>query len=470
MPTDPVQAFTSNYEGSIGFRDEINSNPSENCNSEMWPPLMKNSMCELRGKTVSNPATLRFAIRGRLHCALFLSLDEGKTYELAAKLTNPSMDVVFHPENSETFKDITFTKRTNIYFKLVTNQADMPSGAGVRTPFAGIGVGVVKEDGTATINYLSNSLPVSYQPDPEFESENVFPRTYSQTYNYEYSKYRGKLLESNYYQWTDGVDEGLYSIENLFDSNDSNFIHSNKENPISESNPFMILVDIQETLSVNKFIIYGVTGSQYQYQPKKFLFYVGTDKDNLELVANVSNAVRSNSNVIITFPETKAVRYYKLIVTETYAFQNNYIVYRFGQFRLEFQGITVALDDDRISLNNSWNRVQKFCTFGHLYTGQGSENSKSFVEFKFTGKQYGINAFVSNEFDGFDIYLDNNFVKRINLNGNDNAVVQGVYISPSIRNTQHTVRVESNSPFNVDSFILLSDDKTVLPPVMEVMA
>lgn len=467
MPIDPVQAFTSNYAGSTGFVDEINSNTNENCNSELWPTLMKNTMCELRGKTISNPATLRFALRGRLHCALFLSLDEGKTYELAANLTNPSMDVNFHPELKTSMKDITLTKRQYIYFKLILNQADMPAGAGVRTPFAGLGIGIVQPDGSANINYMANSLPTSYQADPEFTSENVFPRTYTQTFNYEYAKFRGTLLESNYYPWTFDVAEGTYSIENLFDSNDSNFIHNNKENPIDESNPFMILVDIGETLSVNKFIIYGVAGTQYQYQPKTFLLYVGTDKDNLELVANVTNAARTNSNIIVTFSETKAVRYYKFIVTETYAFANNYIAYRFAQFRLEFDGINVALDDDRITLYNSWSQVQKFCTFGHLYTGQGTADSKAILEFKFTGKQYGINAFVSKEFDGFDLYLDNEFVKRINLNGDDDAVVPGLYISPTIRNTQHTVRAESHSRFNIDSFILLSDDATVVPPVNE---
>lgn len=478
MPHDPVQAFMSNYSGAIGFNDTLNSNQNENANTEMWPPLMKNTYTELRGKTRSNPAIIRFALCGRFHCALFLSFDEGKTYQLAVNFTNPLMDADFHLNDPKSYSDVKINKTQWIYFKAVLNQQDMPSGAGVRAPFVGIGTGVVKDDGTVKITRLANAYQQNYQPDPEFESVDIFPRNYSQTYNYEYAFNKGTLIDSKYDPWDD-----TFSINNLFDSNTSNFIHSGKTNPINEENPFMILVDLGVTLNVNKFIIYGVTGNAYQYQPKKFLLYVGTDQNDLQLVANVTDAKVSKNNVIVTFSNTFSVRYYKFIVTETYAQQNNYIAYRFAQFRLEFTGSTVALDDNRITLYNSWNREAKFCTFGHLYTAQGNQKSKSvsklntkeqenqdeksIAEFNFTGYQYGINAFVSREYDGFDLYQDNKFVKRIDLNGTQNAVVPGVYISETLTNTNHSIRAESDTPFNIDSFILKSDESSVIQPQNE---
>lgn len=50
------------------------------------------------------------------------------------------------------------------------------------------------------------------------------------------------------------------------------------------------------------------------------------------------------------------------------------------------------------------------------------------------------------------------------MNAVNDAVVPGVYISPTFVNTQHTLLAESNTAFNIDSFILLTDDATVVPP------
>lgn len=107
------------------------------------------------------------------------------------------MDAVFHTEDPNTYHDFTLTKRQYVYFKLFTNQADMPEGAGVRAPFDGIGIGLFKADGSPpdTINYLSNSFPAGYQEDHVYTSENVFSCTYSQTYDYEYDKFRGTLFD-----------------------------------------------------------------------------------------------------------------------------------------------------------------------------------------------------------------------------------------------------------------------------------
>lgn len=44
------------------------------------------------------------------------------------------------------------------------------------------------------------------------------------------------MLSSEEHFLTDGVADGYYSI----DSDNSNFIHSNKENPINDNNPFMV--------------------------------------------------------------------------------------------------------------------------------------------------------------------------------------------------------------------------------------
>ena len=112
MPRDPASAFMSNYSGAIGFNDTLNSNANENTNTDMWPPLMKNAFTELRGKFKCNQAKYRFALYGRLYCALSFSFDERKTYQLAVNFANPSMDAEFHLNDPTSYCDVKVKKNT----------------------------------------------------------------------------------------------------------------------------------------------------------------------------------------------------------------------------------------------------------------------------------------------------------------------------------------------------------------------
>lgn len=87
LPTDPVSAFQNNYPNHIDYVDIPNNNSFQSSNSEIWyypDEYFDNRICELRGKTQVSAGKYRFALRGRFNVALFIFIDEGKNYELAA--------------------------------------------------------------------------------------------------------------------------------------------------------------------------------------------------------------------------------------------------------------------------------------------------------------------------------------------------------------------------------------------------
>lgn len=245
-----------------------------------------------------------------------------------------------------------------------------------------------------------------------------------------------------------------YNISNLFDVNDTNCIHSKKNHPINESNPFSVTVDMGEVIEANLMKIYSSISisSQFTYQPRDFTLYLGTDIDDLKLALEVTDAFVRDTHVYAKFNTTQ-FRYYQLNVTDTYCTSDyKYISYRYLTFSFKISGTTISLDDDRVTLYNSWTKENKFCTFGNIYVGE--LNSK--LVFKFNGTSVSIKAFSSPEFGSFFVYIDGIKVKYVNLNTDLNRVCI-VFTQSYLEDKEHTLTICGFTKFNIDSFIIGED-------------
>lgn len=128
---------------------------------------------------------------------------------------------------------------------------------------------------------------------------------------------KGTLIESQYIPWEGS--ETQFVINNLFDDDETNIIHSSKANLITDDNLFIIIDDLGEVINANILTIYGSHQYYYNtYQPKTFVLYGWLDKNNLEVFANVKDSFVVNYNVVVSF-NTKSFRYYKLVVTQTHS-------------------------------------------------------------------------------------------------------------------------------------------------------
>ncbi len=423
-------AVENSYAGYETIVEEDNTNRVQNGNAEIWEPNpASNAVMEIRGKfQINSEGKYRIALRGREYAGLYISLDGGK-YERAALIENLSGTPDFDLSKENNYKDYHFTKGQWVYFKAVLLVKNARN-------FVGVGLGKFEGE-NVQINYL-NAYRNSYYRE-EFESDYFYEREYN--YNYvQKSKKPQTLVETNYRPWDDN-----YSIDNLFDEDQFNFIHSDRTS-ITQENPFEITVDLGETINANRFEIYGEPSRRYQ--PKNFKLYGGTDLNKLELIKEVENAERKNNNITVEFKE-RNLRYYKLVVTDTWAEGVKYIAYRRAEiFYVLPEGEWCSPDEDMFVYRGNWKLSNKLSTFGHLYEGENAT-----LEFQFVGTQFGILSHESSEYDGFEILIDGEKIKTVKLIGAD-STERLVYLSEKLSEGRHIITLRSKTKFNIDSIVL----------------
>lgn len=105
------------------------------------------------------------------------------------------------------------------------------------------------------------------------------------------------------------------------------------------------------------------------------------------------------------------MRYYKLIVTDTYANTPKYIAFRKMNFSLVYDGFTrLSPDDGRIVYKGNRKKTVAFSSFGHVLEGR----SNATAEFGFYGSQFAIYSEFSDVFGAFDIVLDGEYLATVN--------------------------------------------------------
>ncbi len=456
MFTSAVEAYQSGYVGYSTMLETANTNINQdgnriqNCNAEIWvPEYTSNAVMEIRGKIpITSDGNYRIALRGRWNACLYVSLD-GTSYDLAATITSNSTDtagfVLDDPTHYKDFENLQAGQY--IYFKAILIISSYRS-------FVGVGIGKFEGE-NVTINYANACRNNSEYK--QFQADYVYGRNYMVSYN-DPCEVQQTLISYKYNAWNSS-----FSIDNLFDGDDNTYIHSAQWEDISQENPFEITVDLGETITANRFTIYGVASRRYL--PTTFTLYVGETLENMEKLLDISNYSVTTTNISFDFNST-AFRYYKLVVTDTSATNqvNRYIAFKSIGFSVSAEGCLLApynddcnfvvkegnFEDFNFSFSGEWAKQTAVSTFGNIYVSEGGT-----VEFEFSGNMFFVYANLSLVGGNFEIYIDNQKVSSISLSSNENST-ELVYNSGILSSGNHTVQLVGSGKINLDSIALFN--------------
>lgn len=156
MYTDAEAAYDAHFEGYETVKEKYDhSNPTQNCNTDIWyyndteenrakyPDApdshfaRDNTIDVLDGKLYcENEGKYRIYLRGRLNCALYYSLDGGKTYTLGTTIKDTAVPGNSHLFRENTYFDVTVDAHSFIYIREVLIVQTSPTvsyiGVGMR--------------------------------------------------------------------------------------------------------------------------------------------------------------------------------------------------------------------------------------------------------------------------------------------------------------------------------------------------
>lgn len=464
-----------------------------------------NTIEELRGKLYFNEAgKYRIYLRGRMNCAVYYSTDGGKTYQKGATIkdTNvPQNSANFRINDKNTYFDVTLSEdqvKTQpwIYFKSVLIVQSSPT-----VSFLGLGYakwtdpmftivtkyydnnGNEVEEGSPNVaktetkyyDYQGKEVDAAtaakaeqipptgnpsyinaYRSDYEFvsndfESDYFYTRQY--TYSYEgdeqFATAKQTCLEYKYAPWDATA---KYAIGNLFDGDDTTFIHNNKT-PVSEENPFSVTVQLDSEVTANRLTFHGTTASaNYStYLPKKFKIWVSGNGKDWTLVNETENSKTSNLKVIADFNDMHTFRYYKVEVTQTHA-RNNLGYISLNKIELSsvlsLQGKWLTPDTNGFEFDKKWSTAQTASTFGHVYAGDKGAQMK----FEFNGSRFAVIS-AKELGTNFEVYIDGKKANSIAIKAQTgNTVIS--FLSDKLSDDTHTVEIKCTGKASIDSVVV----------------
>ncbi len=461
MYTDPVEAYRNHYEGyvtrTVGDNDNRDENGKliQNANAEIWVPTpAENAVMELRGKLyIEQAGKYRFALRGRKRAALYLSFDNGETYDLAVDMKENTSSANFLLNNPENYYDRDNLKAGQwVYFKAVLPVTYAGS-------FVGVGMGefenpggvieddeeassVTREVGVETVNVTyANAYRCSYEmTNTGFTSDYFYRREYKETYESSV----GKLPDLKIANVEDNspCDE-KYPIENMIDGDDTTFCSST--DIVSAANPWQITVDLGKEVAANRFELTGhIMGAKNQ-TPNSITLYVGETLGAMQEVASFDNGKVSGSLLAFNFEE-KSFRYYKLVVRKTV--EGRYMAISKIAFKYNLpNGTLIGPDDTALEYRGSWRQQNMYSQFGHINIGKNGS-----VSFEFTGTHIAVRSLLSKEYV-FEVEIDGMPAESI-LKSTAESGIGYSFLSALLKNTTHTVVIKSKNTFNIESIVV----------------
>lgn len=462
MYTNATEAFEANYANYTDKTEGDNQNPIlngkvvQNGNAEVWftEKPTTDQVIEIRGKMhVDETAKYRIALRGRFNCALYTSLDGGKTYELAATYVQDKTSSANFPNQEGTYKDYELQADTWLYFKAVLIvKLDATKG----TSFIGVGWGkftpeapIMDENGevigvipeSVKVTY-ANAYRESYEFDySKFESDYFYTRTYNYSYNNNviYNQQQTIVSTYGYTPWS----ATEHVLENLVDGKTNTYIHTNYTP--SEQKPLILNMDMGQVIKANRIILYTQNRSDPHY-PKNFTLQGSMDGENFFEIGSFVDAKLSNARVTVDFDEVE-FRYYRITMTKS---SNRYLIISKIEFANIFElpnATHISLDSEEVKLKGEWTPEYVLSSFGHSYTGK----KNSTIEYEFEGTRFGILS--SAKFNhNFEVYIDGNKVDSIDVKKAENGAVMS-YISTLLEEGKHKVTIKCIGNANIDSLV-----------------
>lgn len=209
-----------------------------------------------------------------------------------------------------------------------------------------------------------------------------YPREYNSTKLINSSNSKDHtLVDANMPSWSEN--EG---IENIFDGDPNTYYHNNKNNFLSEENPFILIADMGKTNHFNSITITTRTSGQYNL-PVSFEVLGSLDNQNWFSIGKFTDLPSSENEVTANFDD-KEFRYYKLIVTKTRAQSstNQYVTIASIEFTYDLSGKEVSPfgADYHVSNNESFSERNTISEYGKLIVGNG------IIRYSFNGSGIGI--------------------------------------------------------------------------------
>ncbi len=226
----------------------------------------------------------------------------------------------------------------------------------------------------ATVYLCTNDMIIENN---NFVSQEKYTRTYTAAVSAASSSSgTHTLIDGNMGSWSDG--EG---IDNIFDGNPDTFYHNERNNFLSEENPFVLIADMGEIGTYNSIKIISRTTGQYNL-PISFKLYGSLDNSNWFILGEYRELELNANSVNATF-QSAEFRYYKLYVTDTRAqsSSNKYVTISQIEFSYTISGreyspyvLSYYKGDNKNFVEN-----KELSEFGRTILGNGR------IEYSFAG-------------------------------------------------------------------------------------
>lgn len=321
-----------------------------------------------------------FCLRsGRGGNTLYLSVNDKDNLEKVLSLTGNHPNFAVSGEHTVTK---TLKKGDYVYFKEITLSKNS-SDAYTELGWANLTKGESCVSIPAQYLYSNDTYFTEY----DFTSNEIYKREYSASYLLHISDLsKQSIVEVNHSSWSESE-----KIDNIFDGDLNTFYHNDRNNFVSESNPFELTVDLGENLLCNNITISTRLSAQENI-PCTFKLYGGTSLDDMKLLGDFTNLAMTNRKVSADFDEA-TIRYYKLYVTDTKSSNNGNKYVTIAQIDLNyyFNGIEKAplefeyFANKKVE-NSNFEKLIETSTFGYLIKGNG------IIEYNFTGSKIMIFA------------------------------------------------------------------------------
>ena len=413
-----AQALENNFEGYTNVEKYKSS-------STFMNGLANKQIGIVEGKIyIEKSGNYSFCLRsGRGNNTLYLSVNDKNNLKEVLSLNTDHGG--FAIEGEHTVK-MYLNKGDYLYFKEITLSRHYADA------FTELGMACLDDDSPSM-----QTIPTKYlctndmlMPSENFTSNEKYKREYvsSNTITNSHSSTH-KLVSANMSSWSNG--EG---VENIFDADSSKFFHNNRNNFVSESNPFILEADMCNEQTFNGIKIVSRTSGQYNL-PSTFTLYGSLNGNDWDVLGEFVDLSLVGNSVSASFADAK-FRYYKLYVTDTKSATsgNKYVTIEHIEFLYNFNGTEKSPDALRYYKTGKKNfeKIETVSSFGYLIKGNGS------IKYDFYGS--GIILFVRQ---------DNNCKIRVTMDGNSREITlqanpekQIAFSSINMAKEYHSIKIE----------------------------
>ena len=240
----------------------------------------------------------------------------------------------------------------------------------------------------------------------EFKSGDYFPRIYQYDSSYFINYNTFEITSPNFQPWDDN---GIYTLDKIFDGKTNTYMHTKKGVTINEKNPLTLIINCKKKLKFNQMIL--STYSVQNYLPKSFTISISNDSNNWNDIKTFNNIILNSKTMIFDFEKIISGIYIKLhifkadpqyiSIGDIKFIEKEINYYELSPNEIDFYG--------NIEINNNG-----FPTYGQSYI----LNKDDYLKMKINCTGFKIKICQKNNTE-IKLYIDNKFINEFKINDND---------------------------------------------------